>query len=52
MSTSVQHAATEPQTRVTESRVQTYRAAVVREFGSPLTVERVPAAELTPARSA
>ena len=48
MSSSVQHAATEPQAHVTESRVQTYRAAVVREFGSPLTVERVPAAELTP----
>jgi alcohol dehydrogenase, propanol-preferring len=48
MSSSVQHAATEPQAHVTESRVQTYRAAVVREFGGPLTVERVPAAELTP----
>jgi propanol-preferring alcohol dehydrogenase len=48
MSSSARHAATEPQAYVTESRVQTYRAAVVREFGSPLTVERLPALELTP----
>src|ERR671911_108503 len=49
MSSSViQPAATESQAHASESRVQTYRAAVVHEFGSPLTVERVPAAELTP----
>lgn len=48
MSSGVRHAATEPQAHVTESRVRTYRAAVVREFGSPLTVGRMPAAELTP----
>ena len=36
MSSSVRHAATEPQADVTESRVQTYRAAVVREFGADI----------------
>jgi propanol-preferring alcohol dehydrogenase len=44
----VQHGATDPHAHAAESRVQTYRAAVVHEFGSPLTVERVRAAELTP----
>src|ERR671911_387930 len=49
MSSSViQPAATESQAHASESRVQTYRAAVVHEFGSPLTVERVRAAELMP----
>jgi hypothetical protein len=44
----VQPAATEGQAHASESRVQTYRAAVVHEFGGPLTVERVPAGDLTP----
>ena len=49
MSSSViQPAVTEPQPHASESRVQSYRAAVVHEFGGPLTVERVPAAELMP----
>ena len=43
----IQPAATEPQAHASESRVQAYRAAVVHEFGGPLTVERVRAAELT-----
>ncbi|HEX2311082.1 MAG TPA: alcohol dehydrogenase AdhP [Vicinamibacterales bacterium] len=48
MSTSVvQHGAPEPDAHAAESRVQTYRAAVVHEFGSPLTVECVAAAELS-----
>jgi propanol-preferring alcohol dehydrogenase len=44
--TAAQHAAPGPQPHATEPRVQTYRAAVVHEFNSPLTVEQVTAAEL------
>jgi alcohol dehydrogenase, propanol-preferring len=39
---------TEPRQDVASSSVTTYRAAVVHEFTSPLVVEQVPAAELTP----
>ena len=40
-------AVTAPQEQPSEAGVQTYRAAVVRGFSSPLTVEPVPAIELT-----
>jgi propanol-preferring alcohol dehydrogenase len=47
MSTSaIQPAVTEPQGHPSQPGVQTYRAAVVHGFGSPLTVESVPAIEL------
>ncbi len=39
-------AITSPEPRAAESSVGTYRAAVVHDFDSPLTIERVPHPEL------
>lgn len=38
----VQPAAPEPKDDATEPSMQTYRAAVVHEFGTPITIEQVP----------
>jgi propanol-preferring alcohol dehydrogenase len=48
MSTTVvhHHTPTDQAAPATEPEVHTYRAAVVHEFNSPLTIETVPAAEL------
>ena len=42
-----EHATIEPQVVATEPRARTYRAAVVHDFHSPLSVEQVASAELT-----
>jgi alcohol dehydrogenase, propanol-preferring len=48
MSTStVEHITSEPQAVASEPSPRAYRAAVVHDFHSPLSVEQVPAAELT-----
>jgi alcohol dehydrogenase, propanol-preferring len=44
----IEHAALEPRAVASEPSARTYRAAVVHDFHSPLSVEQVAAAELTP----
>ena len=43
----VEHISIEPQAVASEPSPRAYRAAVVHDFHSPLSVEQVPAAELT-----